>query len=977
MTNSESPQQTAPLTIDQALQQAVAYHEAGQLQDAERLYRAILKTQPNHPDANHNLGVLAVQVKQPATGLHHLKVALEVNPNQGKHWLSYIDALIQTNQTAAARQLLEQGRQRGLQGVAVEALAGRLAQLENATPGQPTELERAIAHREAGLYKEAVLILQGGLVSNPQEASAHALLAQVLSLDKQDEAAWAALNIALSINPALPIVQRNRARLLLKQQKTDEALQAAQAAYQSDATDPENQLVLAAALGANNRNEQALLLVKNALESLPNYAEAYAVRAQLKLRGNDLAGALADAEKTLSIKPHLGQLWGLVGSLRYQLNNLPGTFDALEKALDYEPDNAQHLANLGEFKRQAGAVEAAIVLLEKAIAVAPGNAGAWTNLGAALQESQRIPEAKAAYVKALEIAPEQAEVASNLGALAKQEGNWQEALRYFNQALKIKPNMAQTYSNLGAILQEIGRIDEAEVSYRRAIEIEPDLAGAHSNLGNGLRELHRYAEAIKSTTKAIQINPKLAEAQQAHSVMLAFLSHHSDVVEHSNAAVALSSDNPKIWESRLFCYIYHPDLSAKEINAEHVRWGTRFPTLDTDMFDLHDRSPSRRLRVGYVSPDFRGHSCRFFFEPLFSQHDHTRFELFAYSNVLTEDEHTQRFKTYFDEWRNIRGVSDQEVVEMVRRDRIDILVDACGHMQSNRLAVFTHKPAPIQLTWEGYSWTTGLVQMDYVLLDPYMAPPGTLAIEEIIRLPKTRTVFRPGERAVSEPVKSLPALKTGNITFGYSGRTERLNYKVFNAWGKILERLPTAQLILDYKMFSDVPTQAYYRDFLAQHGIDVSRVTMRNSSNIFEGLGDIDILLDSFPHNGGTMIFDALWMGVPALTLASRPPVGRIGASVMTNIGLSDWVAKDEYEYVDKAESFAKNVEELARLRAGMRERMKASPLMDEAGFAHDVESAFKDMWHRWCNEAKLSDKVSDVDEITTAKSKLSSEQGE
>ena len=231
--------------------------------------------------------------------------------------------------------------------------------------------------------------------------------------------------------------------------------------------------------------------------------------------------------------------------------------------------------------------------------------------------------------------------------------------------------------------------------------------------------------------------------------------------------------------------------------------------------------------------------------------------------------------------------------------------------------------------------------------------------------------------AVNEPVKPLPALKTGNVTFGYSGRTERLNYKVFNAWGKILERLPTSQLVLDYKVFSDVPTQAYYRDFLAKHGIDVSRVTMRNSSNIFEGLGDIDILLDSFPHNGGTMIFDALWMGVPALTLASRPPVGRIGASVMTNIGLSDWVAKDEYEYVDKAESFAKNVEELARLRTSMRERMKASPLMDEAVFARDVESAFENIWHRWCSGSKLQDKVSDVDEIKTAQSNPSSEQDE
>jgi protein O-GlcNAc transferase len=839
--------------------------------------------------------------------------------------------------------------------------------LENATPVQSTEQERAIAHREAGLFKEAALVLQSLLVSRPQDASVYALLAQVLSLDKQDEQAWAALNIALSINSALPIVQRNHAYLLLRQQKPDKALKAAQAAYESDVTDPENQMVLAAALGSNNRGEQALLLLKNALQSLPNYAEAYAIRAQLKLRGNDLTGALADAEKALSIKPHLGKLWGMVGSLRYQLKNLPGTIDALEKALDYEPDNARHMANLGEFKRQVGAVEAAIVLLKKAVAIAPDNSGAWVNLGAALQDFQRIPEAKAAYAKALEIAPEQAEVASNLGALAKQEGNWQEALRYFNQALEIKPNLAQTYNNLGATLQEMGRLDEAEVSYRRAIEIEPYLADAHSNLGNGLRELRRYAEAIKSTTKAVEINPKLAEAQQAHSAMLAHISDFSDVVKHSNEAIALRPDNPKIWESRLFCYTYHPDLSAQEINAEHRRWGNRFPTLDTDIFDLHDRSLSRRLRVGYVSPDFKEHSCRFFFEPLFSQHDHVLFELFSYSNVLTEDEHTQRFKTYFDEWRNIRGVSDQEVVEMVRRDRIDILVDACGHMKDNRLAIFTHKPAPIQLTWEGGSWTTGLKQMDYVLFDPHMAPPGTLAIEEIIRLPKTRTVFRPGERAVNEPVKSLPALKTGNITFGYSGRTERLNYKVFNAWGKILERLPTAQLILDYKMFSDAPTRTYYRDFLGQHGIDVDRVTMRYSSNIFEGLGDIDILLDSFPHNGGTMIFDALWMGVPVLTLASRPPVGRIGASVMTNIGLSDWVAKDENEYVDKAESFANNVEELARLRAGMRERIKASPLMDETGFARDVESAFKNIWLRWCSGSNLSDKVGYVDEIKTA----------
>jgi len=531
MTNSRD--ECSALTQDQSLQQAVTHHKAGQLQDAERLYRAMLQAQPNHPDANHNLGVLWVQLKQPAAGLPHFKAALEANPNQGQYWLSYIDALIQTGQTDIARQVLEQGRQRGLQGEAVEALAGRLDHLKNATPDQPTELDCAIAHREAGRYKEAALVLQSWLVSNSQDASAYALLAQVLSLDKQDEPAWVAMNTALSINPALPVVQRNHARLLLKQQKLHEALQAAQAAYQSDATDPENQLVLAAALGANGRNEQAFPLVAKALQSRPNYAEAFATRALLKLRSGDPVGALADAEKSLSIKPHLGQLWGMVGSLRYQLKDLPGAIDALEKALDYEPDNVGHLVNLGEFKRQAGAVEAAIVMLEKAVAIAPENAGALVNLGTALQQAQRIPEAKAAYGKALKIAPEQAEVASNLGVLAREEENWEEALRYFNQALQIKPDSAEAHYNLGVTLKDLGRLDEALANYRLSLNAKGDWKEAlrclttplvlHTGMVLGSQSATSLAETCKQvTTLREHVAPPtaptapLAERQELH-----------------------------------------------------------------------------------------------------------------------------------------------------------------------------------------------------------------------------------------------------------------------------------------------------------------------------------------------------------------------------------------------------------------------------------------------------------------------------
>jgi predicted O-linked N-acetylglucosamine transferase (SPINDLY family) len=269
-------------------------------------------------------------------------------------------------------------------------------------------------------------------------------------------------------------------------------------------------------------------------------------------------------------------------------------------------------------------------------------------------------------------------------------------------------------------------------------------------------------------------------------------------------------------------------------------------------------------------------------------------------------------------------------------------------MADNRLRVFVHKPAPIQLTWLGAAWTSGLPQMDYILFDPYMGPEGTAASEQIMRLPRTWCVYRPGERATRASVKISPAVSNGYITFGYSGRTERLNHRVFHTWGRILKRLPQARLILDFKPFNDPKTQAYYREFLQAHSVDTSRVIMRNSENVFEGHGDIDILLDSFPHSGGTMLFDAVWMSVPVITLASARPVGRVGTSLMTNLGLPEWVAKDEQEYEDKAVAFAQDIPALASLRSSMRARMLSSPLMDEKGFAQDMEAAFETMWGNW-----------------------------
>jgi predicted O-linked N-acetylglucosamine transferase (SPINDLY family) len=551
----------------------------------------------------------------------------------------------------------------------------------------------------------------------------------------------------------------------------------------------------------------------------------------------------------------------------------------------------------------------------------------------------------------LEIKPDFAMAHNNLGNTLRDLGRPVEAEASARRALEIKPDFAMAHNNLGNTLRDLGRLVEAEASYRRALELNPDYAEAHSNLGNRLLVLGRLVEAEASYRRALELKPDFLLALQSLSIIKGYQSDFLEVKALSDAALSLLPpsewDRRTFWEMRLYILSYHPDLSAQEIFSEFVRWGDLQDCSATARRYENDRTPERRLRVGYVSPDFRRHTSRFYFEPLFSNHDRDGVELFAYSNVKTADDYTGRFKSLFDHWRDIAPLSDETAAELVRQDRIDILVDGCNHMRGERLGLFARKPAPVQMTWLGSAWTSGLPTMDYVLFDPYVAPAGTLAREAIVRVAHTFAVYRPPDDA--DPVGEAPCLLNGYVSFGYFGRTERLNHRVFRLWGRILASLPEARLVLDFRAFGDPATRDYYTGFLAKHGVDVTRVTMRCSQNVWQGLNDIDIMLDSFPHCGGTMSYDSLWMGVPLLTLASRPPLGRIGASIMSNLGLGEWVAGDEETYLSKAVSFSRNGAALAGLRRGMRERIAASPLRDEASFARAVERAYREMWRRWC----------------------------
>ena len=514
------------LTIDQALRKGVTAHKEGRLQDAERLYRAILQSQPEHPDANHNLGVLAVSLNKGGSALPFFKTALEANPKIEQFWLSYIDALIKAERFDEARRVLADAWQAGLTVEKLQIFELQLKselspvshiaeqEISSRLYSHQDELSPAIELREAGKYQEAEVWLGSFIEHDSRRPEALSLLSQVLLLNKKEVEAERVLTEATLINPDLPCVYRNQARLLLTQSKSEEALEKAESGCRKWPEELESLLVLAACLLANGRDLEALAMIEKILKAKSNYAEAYANRALIKLRAKDTVSAIEDAKISVSLKPHLTQTWFLLSSLHHQNGSLYDAIAALRIAHKNEPKNPTFMTQLGELLRQDNNASEAINILEQATKLAPEDASAWTNLGVVFQQEKRIADAKAAFEKALALNPKSAAIASTLGAMANEAEEWESALQYFEKALELEPNLSETHYNLGTTLKKLLRFDEAVANYHKAIVLKPDFAEAYSNLGNTLREMGRFEEAEVSYTRAITLK---ADYPEVHS----------------------------------------------------------------------------------------------------------------------------------------------------------------------------------------------------------------------------------------------------------------------------------------------------------------------------------------------------------------------------------------------------------------------------------------------------------------------------
>ena len=549
----------------------------------------------------------------------------------------------------------------------------------------------------------------------------------------------------------------------------------------------------------------------------------------------------------------------------------------------------------------------------------PDSAFLWKALGTMLQAQGRKQEALTAKLRSVALCPDDVEALCNLGRTQFDLGDNVAAAQVLHRAVALAPDHAEAHHNLGLALGALGQVTQAHRCFERALEIRPDFAEGLSNLSGSFTAQGRVAEAVDALRRSLAIKP----------------------------------DNRIAFDNLLFVLNYHPDLSAAEIRQAYADFDNTFGLPQRHLWRAHAnlREPGRRLKVGYVSPDFCHHACTFFLEPLLQGHDRAAVEVFAYAEMRTqEDAVTKRYRRHADHWRSTEGLSARELAEQIRADGIDILVDVAGHTRGNRLDVFALKPAPVSLSWMGYGYTTGLQAIDYYLTDAVSVPPGSehLFSERPWRLPAAPyTAYRPGP-GMGEP-GPLPALRNGYVTLGTLTRGVRVNPHCVRVWAELLRRIDGARLVIDSKSYEDPAlAEALVQAFEAQ-GIARARLSVGFHSPPWEVLRGIDIGLDCFPHNSGTTLFESLYMGVPIVTLAGRPSVGRIGSAILTGLGRTEWIADDERGYVDRVVALAADLPALARERAGLRARMQASALMDEAGFVREVEQAYRAMFAQWC----------------------------
>jgi predicted O-linked N-acetylglucosamine transferase (SPINDLY family) len=683
-------------------------------------------------------------------------------------------------------------------------------------------------------------------------------------------------------------------------------------------TDPAHAVclnLLAAVLGRLGRRDEVVRVFRTAIEKDPYDPALHVHLANALMQLPDPSAAAASYRRAIELKPDFAIAHTNLGNALRDLGQLDASLAAHRAALHHDPNLAPACINAGIVLKELGRTDEAIASFRRATQIDPTLADAHFNLGLALRERGLREEAVESYRRAIAARPDFAAAFHNLGVALWHAGRPVDAIEEFHNALRINPGLAESHSALGNALADCGRIHEAVASHRQAIAANPQFAEAHNNLGNALKDLGQLEDALTSYRRALSIDPDYAAAQ-------------------SNI---------------LFVLNYATESDASTRIEEARRFGRILDRRDVRRFDTWPCEPHpQRLRVGMVSGDLRSHPVGYFLQGLLTEVDPSRLELIAYPTYDRPDDVTAILKRGFKAWKPLSGLTDSAAAELIRNDEIHVLIDLAGHTAHNRLEVFACKPAPLQATWLGYFGTSGVTQMDYIIGDRYVTPKSEMHhfTERVWQMPDSYLCFTPPSSAPE--TAPLPALSTGYVTFGCFNNLSKMSEDVVALWSRILLAVPNSRLMLKAGQLGDPNIRESTVRRFGRLGIASDRLVLQGFSSRSEYLAAynrVDLALDPFPYPGGTTTVEGYWMGVPAVTRRGDRFLSHNGETIANNAGLADWIALEDDDYVAKAVGWATNLEQLAGLRAELRQRVRASPLLDAKRFARHFETA---MWGIW-----------------------------
>ncbi len=858
--------------------------------------------------------------------------------------------------------------------------------------------EDADGHNLAGLAKhalgrlqDAILHLQRACALNPREPLFAVNLSAMLADAQRADEALRAIDETLIRVPGQIDLLLQRVRLLHRLSRFAEATSIARMAVAFHRGMDRAHHALGLALIKEGKYADAAQAFSEAVAREPAAVDSWLNRGvALKETGN-LDEAEASYRQALKLSPQDAIVYNNLANVVGALGRHDEAVRLYKDALVLDPGYADAKANLGPALREAGRLDEALTMLAAAVAQHPGHATLLNAYGNTLRQAERFDEAIEILAQAVALLPVYAEAHNNLGLAYALSGDLQTAAKHLQRAAELKPDAPIISNNLGALLLRMFRFQEAVAAlsnavahdpeydealinlgvahymrgegalatevYRRVLARHPDNGFARYSLGVALLEDQQLSAAEAEIRRALELDPANAMALNTLGVLL--LEQH--LVTDARKAMRDAADvntrsAPIFYSNYAFASLYEPDLSNEDIFAIHKEFARRFSTDEPALDRPHTntRDPDRRLRVAYLSPDFRAHSVSYFFEALLEKHDRNKFEICLYSDTSRADVITEGMRKGADLWVESAGFTNDAFAQRLRDDGIDLLVNLGGHTSGNRLPVCALKPAPVQIEYLGYPETSGVPAMDYRITDGRADPPGSerWCTEEIVRLAHCFHLYRPSGKAT--PPAPAPHLEKGYVTFASFNVLPKVTEPAIAAWAAILKAVPDSRFYIKCKQMRDERVRARVLADFARHGIDAGRIEMTAFvPSVQEHLGKyggVDLALDTFPYNGTTTTCEALYMGVPVLTFAGDNHRGRVGLSLLTAVGIADeLVASSAEDYIARAIAFGRNPRRLAEIRSTLRPAMERSALRDEVGFTRTLEETYRALWRRWC----------------------------